>query len=131
MITQLLDTPGTAPDYLLDESDADPAVLLLDGDARVLSCSARAERLFGYRHEELVGSHVSRVLPEFAQADLLPDGRLNPRVAFLCHCGRHFRALRSDGSTFAGELHFVTDLPAGRGVRMLVRDAAAVPQLLM
>jgi len=47
---------------VLVNSLKDHAVLLLDPDGRILTWNAGAERIFGYRAEEVLGDHVSRFL---------------------------------------------------------------------
>lgn len=130
MINQLATNRQTSRRETLGEDErSDLAVLLLDTAANVTYCNSAAGSMFGYDARDLEGCHISRVLPEFAATELVPDGRLNPRVAFLCHCGRQFRALRADGSSFATELYF--NPVASRGndaLRLLVRDAGVSRQ---
>src|SRR5947209_3216277 len=63
-------TPGPAPEpglggieeqyHILMECVADHALLLLDPEGRVAAWNAGAERLLGYREEEILGRHFAR-----------------------------------------------------------------------
>src|SRR6266496_2995395 len=48
----------------LVESIRDYAIILLDTEGRVISWSAAAERLKGYRPDEIIGQHFSRFYPK-------------------------------------------------------------------
>lgn len=101
------------------------AAFALDAVGMVHDCSG-AERLFGYRHDELIGRHVSLLLPQLAATRLLNGDRVNARFAYLCRCGIRYQALRRDGSRFAGML--VINLCGNAEARRLVlyvRDAGA------
>jgi PAS domain S-box-containing protein len=84
---------------------AHDAVLALNEDGIIVETSPGAEAQFGYRcAEELLGRHVSFVLPELARWPLLRGSAVNPRLAFLCHCGKRFTAARREGWAFFAEL---------------------------
>lgn len=81
------------------------AVLTLSEDGTIVESSTDSEALFGYRcAEEILGRHVSFLLPELARMPLLRSGAVNPRLAFLCHCGKRFTAARREGWAFFAEL---------------------------
>jgi len=48
---------------LLVDSIVDYAIFMLDGEGRVVSWNAGAERLKGYREQEILGQHFSRFYP--------------------------------------------------------------------
>ncbi len=105
--------------------ELEPATFLLDAQGIITYCSPTAESMFGYAANQLQRLHVSRVLPELSNTDVMPGGRVNPRVAFLCHCGRRFRAQRCDGTNFDSELHIgIASLGNANGLRLLVRNAS-------
>jgi len=100
------------------------AILTLDEDGFIREGSPEVETLFGYRSSEVIGRHVSCLLPELARIPLLRAGAVNPRLAFLCHCGKRFVAARREGWAFFAEL-FVNKVE-GRGqgpLRIMVREA--------
>lgn len=80
------------------------ALLSLNRDGFVVECEQEAAELFGHRTEDVEGQHVSFLMPELARIPLLKDGGINPRLAFLCHCGKHFSGRHRDGRIFDVEL---------------------------
>lgn len=103
-----------------DVGTTDLAVLTLD-DLGVIRDSSRAcEQVFGYLPEELAGRHVSTLLPQLQDTELVQEGRINSRLAHLCHCAFSFQARRRDGRCFASEL-FINHL-GSHNVVVLVRS---------
>ena len=101
----------------------DLAVLTLD-DMGVIRDSSRAcEQVFGYLPDELVGRHVSMLLPQLPDTELVQEGRINSRLAHLCHCAFSFQARRRDGRCFASELFI--NLLGSHNVVILVRSLEA------
>jgi protein-histidine pros-kinase len=81
---------------------APDAVVLIDGDGRVVLVNSQTERLFGYSRDELVGRPVEQLLPErFQEAHVAHraayrnDPRTRPMGAGLKLFGR-----RRDGAEF-------------------------------
>ena len=102
-----------------DAEKIDLAVLTLD-DLGVIRGSSRAcEQVFGYLPDELAGRHVSTLLPQLPDTELVQEGRINSRLAYLCHCATVFQARRRDGQCFASEL-FINRLDV-HNVVVLVR----------
>jgi len=78
------------------------AMIVIDGQARILSFSAAAERLFGYAESELLGKNVNQLMPS-------PDRERHDRYLGRYHetgqrkiigIGRIVIGQRKDGSTF-------------------------------
>jgi PAS domain S-box-containing protein len=69
-VTTPRDTPETF--RLLAEGVQDFAIFMLDGAGRVSTWNAGAERIKGYRAEEIVGQHFSRFYPPEAVAQGMP-----------------------------------------------------------
>ena len=106
-----------------DAGTIDLAVLTLD-DLGVIRDSSRAcEQVFGYLPEERAGRHVSMLLPQLPDTDLVQEGRINFRLAHLCHCAVAFQARRRDGRCFASELFI--NLLGSHNVVILVRRLEA------
>lgn len=101
----------------------DLAVLTLDDLGMIRDCSQTCERVFGYLPEELAGRHVSTLLPQLPDTELVQEGRINSRLAHLCHCAFAFQARRRDGRCFASEL-FINRL-GSHNVVVLVRSLEA------
>jgi len=98
----------------------DLATLTLDDLGVIRDCSRACEPVFGYQPDELIGRHISVLLPQLPDADLVQDGRINSRLAFLCHCAFAFQARCRDGRFFASEL-FINRLDT-HNVVVLVRN---------
>ena len=98
----------------------DLAAFTLDDLGVIRDCSGACEPVFGYMQEALVGRHISMLLPQLADTDLVQEGRVNSRLAFLCHCAFAFRARHRDGQSFSGEL-FINRLDT-HNVVVLVRN---------
>ena len=99
------------------------AALTLDDFGVIRDCSYECEQVFGYLMDELAGRHVSIILPQLPNTGLVQDGRINSRLAYLCHCAVAFQARRHDGSCFASEL-FINRLDS-HNVVVLVRSLEA------
>jgi len=106
-----------------DAGKNDLAVLTLNDLGVILHCSRDCEQVFGYPLEELAGCHVSMLLPQLPYTDLVQEGRINSRLAHLCHCAVAFQARRRDGRYFASEL-FINRLDS-HNVVVLVRRLEA------
>src|SRR2546430_805223 len=90
-----------APDTfrLLVEGVRDYAISMLDGEGRVLTWNAGAERLKGYRAEDIIGKHFSCFYP----ADAVEAGKPARMLALAARDGRVEDAgwrVRRDGSRF-------------------------------
>lgn len=83
----------------------DFAALIMDERGMILECNCAAEKLFGYPASELIWRHVSLLLPQLEEGSLVKDGRINPRLSFMCHCGHLFQALDRQCNLFFSELH--------------------------
>lgn len=85
---------------------APDAVVIVNGDGRVVLVNSQVERLFGYRRDELLGRPVEILLPEHQRAAhiahraaFLDDRRTRPMGVGLELAGR-----RKDGNTFSVEI---------------------------
>ena len=106
-----------------DAGKIDLAVLTLNDQGVIRDCSRACEQVFGYSPEELAGRHVSMLLPQLPDTDLVQEGRINARLAHLCHCAVAFQARRRDGRCFASELFI--NLLGSHNVVVLVRSLEA------
>ena len=81
---------------------APDAMVIADGDQRIVLVNAEAERLFGYRRFEMVGQPIDMLMPaEFrdAHADRIIDFLARPRIQRMGY-GRELFGLRSNGVRF-------------------------------
>lgn len=100
----------------------EPPALTLDERGMIRDCSKAGEILFGYPRQDMVWKHVSKLLPELSEIQLVKNGKFNPQLGFLCHCGHHFRTTNRLGSIFLSELHCVLLNDADkRSIRMIVQ----------
>jgi hypothetical protein len=104
---------------------APDAMLCVEADGRIALVNAQAERLFGYRREELVGQPVEALVPDAVRgvhpghrAGYVADPRPRPMGAGMELAGR-----RKDGSTFTAEISLsAIDTREGILVTAAVRD---------
>ena len=85
---------------------APDAVVITAADGTIVLANPRAEQMFGYESDELVGLSVEALIPE----DLRPRHRVH-RKKYADHPhvrpmggGQHLRALRKDGTIFPAEI---------------------------
>ncbi|MFO1406164.1 MAG: PAS domain S-box protein [Steroidobacteraceae bacterium] len=82
------------------------AVIVIDHRGLVEEFSLAAERMFGYRAEEVIGRNISMLMPEPDRS--AHDGHLarygETRQARIIGIGREIVAMRRDGGTFPCEL---------------------------
>src|SRR2546427_7161412 len=103
-VAPALTTPREAPETfrLLVEGIQDFAIFMLDGAGRVATWNTGAERIKGYRAEEIVGQHFSRFYPPEAVA----EGKPARLLALAARDGRvedEGWRVRKDGARFVAE----------------------------
>jgi PAS domain S-box-containing protein len=84
---------------LLVESVKDYAIFLLDPDGKVATWNQGAERIKGYRADEIIGEHFSRFYPQEARESKWPDRELGIAAKEGRFVDEGLR-VRKDGSTF-------------------------------
>ncbi|MGD9832657.1 MAG: response regulator [Piscinibacter sp.] len=85
---------------------ADDAVIVTDGDQRIVLFNDGAERIFGWRMHEVMGQPLEMLLPESARAAHhrhLDDFAVSPQAARRMGERRDIHGLRADGSLFDAE----------------------------
>ena len=105
---------------------APDATVCVDSDGRIVLVNVQAERLFGYRREELAGQLVEILVPDAVKAGhpglragYAADPQRRPMAAGLELSGR-----RRDGTTFPAEIS-LSSFDTGQGVCVsaAIRDA--------
>jgi hypothetical protein len=101
-------------------------VLALDDSGVIHGCE-RAGELLNYGCSELIGQHVSLVLPELKDSELMRDGRPSPRLRFLARIGHRFHVVTRDGRHFLSDLFLncIGNADAA-SLRLIVRPLALV-----
>ena len=108
------------------------AMVCIAADGRVVLVNAEAERLFGYKREELIGQLVEILVPEESRAahpgyraGFFADPRDRPMGGNVPFAGR-----RHDASTFPAEISLAAiDTGAGIMVAATIRDITAQRRL--
>jgi PAS domain S-box-containing protein len=100
---------------------AEAATIFLNEQGLIQDCNSTCEQLFGYPRTALLGRHISLLVPKLKHTELVKQSKINPRLAYLCHCAIPFRTRRRDGGSFASQL-FIHRLDGAKpGVRMIIR----------
>jgi len=125
-VTPLASLPDRTFVALLEA--APDALVCIAGDGRVVLVNAQAERLFGYKREELIGQLVEILIPDAARAvhpehraGYVADPQHRPMGAGMPLAGR-----RRDASTFSAEVT-LSAIDTGEGVLLTaaIRDVTA------
>ncbi len=85
---------------------APDAIVVTDADGQIVVANARAEAVFGYSRDELIGSSVELLVPDRkrrAHAAFREDYAVDPRPRHGNRPG-DFKARRKDGSEFPAEI---------------------------
>jgi PAS domain S-box-containing protein len=100
----------------------EPPALSIDDHGLIHDINTSCERLFGYQRQDLVNQHVSKLFPQFLDAELVKDGNVNPSLNYLFRCGHYFQAQNQQGDIFSSNLSFVRiGNEEMRNFRMIVR----------
>ena len=101
------------------------AIVLIDCQGRITRFSRAAERLFGYRADEVLGCNISLLMPapDRDHHDAYLDRYLETQQKHIIGIGREVLAQRRDGSAFpidlsVGEFHSGSE----RGFVGIIRD---------
>ena len=116
---------------LMVESITDYAIFMLDAAGRVTSWNLGAERITGYRAEDIIGQHLERFYPEKERSEGLPRRELDIASAEGRHECENWR-VRKDGTHFWAQV--LTDPIHGErgeliGFAKIVRDLSERRQI--
>lgn len=117
---RLAPTSQPPPASMLAQARGELFVLSLDDLGMIRDCSTTSAEAFGYLPDELVGKHVSIILPQLPETGLVQNGKIESRIAHRCRCGFRFEARHRDGRRFGIELFI--NLLGHDNVSVLVRS---------
>ena len=80
------------------------AALMLNESGLVCAWDSACKMLFGHQESEIVSRHVSVLLPQLANVELLKGGEPNPELRYRCRIGVRFQALARNGEKFHCDL---------------------------
>ncbi len=85
---------------------APDAMVVVDEQGKIVLLNVQAEKQFGYRRDELLGKHVTTIIPEGFAERLIADDKRSAAEALAQHMGTGIElvALRKDGSEFPIEM---------------------------
>ncbi len=123
----MANSPATDNRYRRLLESAPDGIIEVDGHGRIVLLNSQAERLFGYKREELLGKTVEFLIPErFGQRH--PGHRANYRAHSVIRpmgSGLDLRALRADGTEFAVDINLSPfHGENGPGVICMIRDVS-------
>jgi PAS domain S-box-containing protein len=100
----------------------DPPALQLDERGVIQDCNETFEMLYGFRRNELVWCHISSLLPQFTDIELVQAGKINPLLNYLCHCGHLYRMQNPQGETVLINLNIFSIRNNGKySLRLIVQ----------
>jgi hypothetical protein len=99
----------------------DRAVLTLDVNGLIRNCNKAAAKLMKCPTSQLVWQHVSNLLPQLADTELMQNGHINPRLRFLSRVGHRFQLAMPGGGLASGRIFFNDLENAGRhNLRLII-----------
>lgn len=99
----------------------DRAVLTLDVNGLIRNCNKAAAKLMKCPTSQLVWQHVSNLLPQLADTELMQNGHINPRLRFLSRIGHRFQLAMPGGGLASGRIFFSDLENAGRhNLRLII-----------
>ncbi len=104
---------------------APDGLIVVDGEGQIVLVNAQAEKLFGYRREELLGKGVELLVPEHSRSRHVEEREAYSAMPSLRPMGNRpeLNGIRKDGSEFAADISLSPIVAgAGRLVCAAVRD---------
>jgi PAS domain S-box-containing protein len=114
---------------LLVDSVQDYALCLLDADGHVADWNSGAQRLLGYRRDDIIGRHICCVYTDAATQAGEPIAELELAQA-VGRCERHDWQMRRDGTRLRAHMILTAIHDGGgqlRGYAVVLRELATAP----
>ncbi|MBC7965321.1 MAG: PAS domain S-box protein, partial [Fuerstia sp.] len=100
-------------------------IISIDSGGTIQSANPAAERMFGFKHSDMIGRNVSMLMPSLSAKshDIFFDAHLRSGISSTNGIGRELFGRRSDGQTFPVDLS-VSEVQTGADTRCtgIVRD---------
>jgi hypothetical protein len=110
----------------LDGIPVEMGTLTIDYDGMICDCDHDGEALFKCQRDEMIEHHVSTLLPQLVELDVVRDSKTNSVLRFCCRVGHHFAAVARNSETFVAELFLNILDNTGHGrVSVVVRPVRA------
>lgn len=88
------------------DAEYNMAVLMLDCNGTIRSCSRAGMALLGCSLDKLVYRHISVILPKLEEVTLMKGDGINPNLRFLSRIGYNFDVININGVHMACALFF-------------------------
>lgn len=105
-ISVINDYVGDYVDVKVGICEKETATLTLYDNGIIRTCSQAGRELLDCSPSELIGQHITRLLPQLADIKLVYGKRANPYLRFLSRMGHRFEVVKMNGTNFVGELFF-------------------------
>lgn len=124
--------PSRALDLRLPETEEGGGTLHVDGNGVIYGCSSGAALLLGRESDELVGDVIWHLVPALEGRRLVGESRVDPHLAFLCHCGVSFRVVHPGGTSLSCRMfvHSVSH-QGSPALRLILRDDHHRPNICL
>jgi PAS domain S-box-containing protein len=125
-LTQLArkDEPFRASQIPVSNEQALQCTVRIDDNGTIQDSFGQIEEMFGYWFEELKGRHISMLLPDLANAELVVNNRVNSAILFRCHCSIPFRGVNKHGHEhkYLVYMNLLSAPQSGRRFTLSIRD---------
>ena len=92
--------------YCADVDEKAVATLTLHSNGMVRTCNQAGGELLGFSVREIIGQHITQLLPQLKKFELVQDKLVNPYLRFLSRIGYHFEVVSKSGVCFSSEVFF-------------------------
>lgn len=86
--------------------EKEQAALILYDNGMISACNQASGDLLCCSASELIGQHITRVLPQLIKTKLVQNKRANSYLRFLSRIGYCFKVVNLRGESFKGEIFF-------------------------
>ncbi len=122
----------SAEDFLdiktTDVRDKETAALTFYDNGMIRTCNKEVANLLNCSPNELIGQHITNLLPQLKEIKLIEDNKINAYLHFLSRIGHRFKVVSMNGSHFMSKLFFIDMEYLGRHyLRVILRPVQSSP----